>query len=89
MTLRHNVLIIDNISSDIFTFVSGIPITSDTHATDMANCMIELVKSVGKIQIAESPDVKFSLRVGLHTGIHPKSNIIILVISEVPILSKF
>ena len=69
MTLRHNLLAIDNISNDIFTLVSGIPVTSDTHAADMANCLIEVVESAGKIQIAKCPNVRISLRVGIHTGL--------------------
>ena len=69
MTFKHSVHVIDNISNDIFTFVSGIPVTSGAHAADMANCMIELVQRVGQIQIPEYPNVQISLRVGIHTGL--------------------
>ena len=69
MTFKHSVHVIDNISNDMFTFVSGIPVTSGTHAADMANCMIELVEHVGQIQIPEYPNVQNSLRVGIHTGL--------------------
>ena len=69
MVLKHNVHVIDNIANDIFTFVSGIPTTSDTHAADMASFALKLVESARKIQIAEFSDVKISLRVGIHTGL--------------------
>ena len=69
MVLKHNVHVIDNIANDIFTFVSGIPVLSDTHAADMANFALKLVESARKIQIAEFSDVKISLRVGIHTGL--------------------
>ena len=67
--MKHNVHFIDTIANDIFIFVSGIPITSDTHVADMANFTIQLVESVKRIQVAEFPDVKICLRVGIHTGL--------------------
>ena len=69
LVLKHNVHVVDNIANDIFTFVSGIPVLSDTHAADMASFALKLVDSARKIQIAEFSDIKISLRVGIHTGL--------------------
>ena len=68
--MKHNVHFIDNIANDIFTLVSGIPIMNDTHVANIANFTIQLVESVKRIQVAEFPDVKIGLRVGIHTGLY-------------------
>ena len=88
MVLKHNVHVIDNIANDIFTFVSGIPVLSDTHAADMANFTIHLIESARKIQIAEFPGVKLGLRVGIHTGIDLQIRITILIIIDLTVLRQ-
>ena len=54
--------------NDITCVVSGVPQYIDTHAAEVANLTIELMKSLVTFKMDDIPDVQLQVIIGIHTG---------------------
>ena len=48
--------------------VSGVPEPSIRHAWEIANMAVTLLSATETLEVPHSPDEKFELRIGIHTG---------------------
>ena len=55
-------------TNDVYCVVSGIPDRIATHAPEMANFTIELMKNIGKFQLKDFPGGEIKVRMGIHSG---------------------
>ena len=55
-------------TNDVYCVVSGIPDRIGTHASEMANFTIELMKNIEKFQMKDFPGVEIKVRAGIHSG---------------------
>ena len=55
-------------TNDVYCVIGGVPDKNSTHASDVANYVIQLMYNVKKFKMVELPDVKIQIRCGVHTG---------------------
>ena len=61
-------------TNDVYCVVSGVPDRIRTHAPEMANFTIELMKNIDKFQLKDFPGVEIKVRAGVHSGEFPERN---------------
>ena len=55
-------------TNDVYCVIGGVPDKNSTHASDVANYVIQLMYNVKKFKMVELPDVDINIRCGVHTG---------------------
>ena len=56
-------------TNDVYCVIGGVPERTTTHATDVANYVIQLMWNIRRLEIEGLPDVKIKIRCGVHTGL--------------------
>ncbi|KAL5267604.1 hypothetical protein ACHWQZ_G004597 [Mnemiopsis leidyi] len=65
---RHDVYKVETIG-DAYMVVSGLPVRNgNRHVAEIANMSLDFLNSVNKFKVRHKPDLKLSLRIGMHTG---------------------
>ena len=55
-------------TNDVYCVIGGVPDKNSTHASDVANYVIQLMYNVKNFKMNELPTVKIQIRCGVHTG---------------------
>ena len=54
--------------NDVYSAVSGVPNKINTHAMEMANFILDLMKNIENFKIEDLTKTKLQVRAGAHTG---------------------
>ena len=55
-------------TNDVYCVIGGVPEINNTHASDAANYVIQLMYNVKKFKMDDLPDIQIKIRCGVHTG---------------------
>ena len=55
-------------TNDVYCVIGGVPDKNSTHASDVANYVIQLMHNIKKFKMDEMSDIKIQIRCGMHTG---------------------
>ena len=64
---RYNVYKMEQ-SNDIYGVVSGVPVRTSTHASEIANLLIQLLNKIHVFRMDNMPGVVIKVRAGAHSG---------------------